>query len=179
MIRRLTGACRRPTDCVARKRNCASSGASLTALIVASSAGVFTPLRGSRGLACGRKNFGHGLSSIAAATTAARTCNIGIWRGRPAIGAQWRFESARAAFAATARQGRGSTCPPTQNATAGGQTVPSGSGAPLERAPHVDVIDYRIIPATSEFTLSTSCCETATKDGDGSVRLAYAIEPPA
>jgi hypothetical protein len=69
--------------------------------------------------------------------------------------------------------------PPAQNATAGGQTVPSGSGAPLKRAPHVDVIDYRIIATTSEFRISTSGCEPATKDGDGSVRLANAIEPPA
>ncbi len=53
------------------------------------------------------------------------------------------------------------------------------SGAPLERAPHFDVIDYRIIPATSEFRISTSWCETATKDGVGSVRLANPIEPPA
>jgi hypothetical protein len=35
---------------LARKRNCARAGVSLTALTVAKSTGVFTPLRGSRGL---------------------------------------------------------------------------------------------------------------------------------
>ena len=52
-------------------------------------------------------------------------------------------------------------------------------GRPLERAPHLDLIDYWIIAAASEFRISTSWCETATKDGVGSVKLANPIEPPA